>query len=229
VGPTGPSRGLCDLPRRGRASAQHQGPAVADNEYRIFHRNGDIRWVRDIAQSLCDETGTPVAIQGALYDITDAKRAEEERERLQAQLTQAQRMEAVGRLAGGIAHDFNNLLSAILGYSELALRDVDKDTRAGRSLLGVCEVVRQAKGLTQQILAFGRRQVLMMTVLDWNVEIGSSAMILRRLIARTSRSRSTDNPTSAACARTAPSSNRSSSIWPSMPGTPCRTAAGSRS
>jgi two-component system cell cycle sensor histidine kinase/response regulator CckA len=112
----------------------------------------------------------------------ETKRAEEEKDRLQAQLIHAQKMEAIGRLAGGVAHDFNNLLTAILGYAELAMMGLPEGGRAAQCLSGIRDVVRQSQGLTQQILAFSRRQMLKMAVIDLNAELLSAGKMLRRLI-----------------------------------------------
>jgi two-component system cell cycle sensor histidine kinase/response regulator CckA len=115
-------------------------------------------------------------------DITARRRAEEEREKLQAQLLQAQKMEAVGRLAGGVAHDFNNLLTIILGHAELGRFEVaDAEPLASR-LANIHEAGQRARDLTQQILAFSRRQVLRMATLDLNSELRSVEKMLRRLI-----------------------------------------------
>ena len=83
--------------------------------------------------------------------------AEHERKRLEAQLRQAQKMEAIGTLAGGIAHDFNNILTAILGYTELALNDIRQDSAVRRYLQEVRKAGQRAKTLVQQILTFSRR------------------------------------------------------------------------
>lgn len=90
------------------------------------------------------------------HDVTERKRAEEERQRLQAQLFQAQKLEALGTLAGGIAHDFNNMLSAIIGFTDLALDEIPQGSVAHRNLQEVLQASRRAKGLIQQMLTFSR-------------------------------------------------------------------------
>jgi two-component system cell cycle sensor histidine kinase/response regulator CckA len=134
------------------------------------------------ASPVMDALGRVSSVVGIATDVTARRRAEEEQEKLRAQLIQAQKMEAIGRLAGGVAHDFNNLLTGILGFSELALLDVGPDCEAGQCLLSLNEVVGQCKELTQQILAFSRQQVLTMTVLDVNAVILSAGKMLRRII-----------------------------------------------
>jgi PAS domain S-box-containing protein len=126
--------------------------------------------------------GSVVSALLVFRNITDRRRAEQEKERLQSQLIQAQKMEAIGRLAGGIAHDFNNMLTGILGYAELALADLDPAHAAVECLQGTIDVVAQCKALTSQILAFGRKQVLSMAVVDLNEVILSAGKMLRRII-----------------------------------------------
>jgi PAS domain S-box-containing protein len=92
-----------------------------------------------------------------VFDITDRKRAEEESEKLQAQLQQAQKVEAIGTLAGGIAHDFNNILGAIIGYTEIADLQVSEGSKAKESLKEVLKAGRRARDLVKQILTFSRR------------------------------------------------------------------------
>jgi PAS domain S-box-containing protein len=109
------------------------------------------------------------------HDITD-------RRRLEAQLRQAQKMEAVGRLAGGVAHDFNNVLTAISGYAELLLREIAADDSRHTKVLGILRGADQAAALTRQLLAFSRRQMVRPRVLDLNEVIDEMEDLLRRLI-----------------------------------------------
>ncbi len=96
---------------------------------RWIHRDGHTFWTMASHVPILDEQGKVIAIEGILRDITNQKLAEQERELLQAQLSRAQRLEAVGRLASGVAHNFNNLLTGIVGYSELALMKLPVDSR----------------------------------------------------------------------------------------------------
>ena len=119
--------------------------------------------------------GRTVKITGAFQDIT-------ERKRLEAQLSQSQRLEAVGQLAGGIAHDFNNLLTAIRGYAELARRGLGEDELRLDDLGEVIANADRAAALIRQLLAFGRRQVLEPRVVDPAEVVGDMASMLRRLL-----------------------------------------------
>ncbi|HKI49809.1 MAG TPA: PAS domain S-box protein, partial [Desulfobacteria bacterium] len=107
--------------------------------------------------AFCDGKGTVIGLIGVLIDITERKQGEEKRRRLETQLQQAQKMESIGTLAGGIAHDFNNILSVIIGYAELALDDVDKDSLIENRLQEIYSAGNRAKELVKQILAFARQ------------------------------------------------------------------------
>ncbi|HWT83147.1 MAG TPA: ATP-binding protein, partial [Candidatus Methylomirabilis sp.] len=122
-----------------------------------------------------DEHGKPAAIEGTLIDIT-------ERKRLEAQLRQSAKMEAVGRLAGGVAHDFNNLLTAILGYSDLMLERLPSDSQLHRYVREVKKAGDRAASLTRQLLAFSRQQVLAPQILNLNSVVADTQKMLRRLI-----------------------------------------------
>ncbi|GAB4239887.1 MAG: hypothetical protein OHK0028_17880 [Deltaproteobacteria bacterium] len=126
--------------------------------------------------------GRPARLVLAI-DVTERKRAEEERDLLQKQLTQAQRMDAIGRLAGGVAHDFNNLLVVILGHAELLLgRMGTSDPAAADSLKEIRKAGERAAQLTRQLLAFGRKQILAMKTIDLNRVIAEFEGMLSRLI-----------------------------------------------
>jgi PAS domain S-box-containing protein len=127
-----------------------------EDECRIREKGGEYRHFAVRAVPVLDNAGSIREWVGTSIDITTRKQAEEERQRLQAQLFQAQKLEAVGTLAGGIAHDFNNILTVMLGCTELAMDEVPVATEAYANLEEVLKAGRRAKALVQQILAFSR-------------------------------------------------------------------------
>jgi signal transduction histidine kinase len=131
------------------------GDAPHPYEFQGVRKDGSAIWVETLAR-LVNWQGEP-ATQAAVVDITARKRAEAQREQLQAQLLQAQKLEAIGTLAGGIAHDFNNILGSILGYSELALEDVPRESGVRRYLQEVVTAGKRARDLVRQILTFSRK------------------------------------------------------------------------
>jgi signal transduction histidine kinase/CheY-like chemotaxis protein len=118
----------------------------------------------------------------AVEDVSERKRSEEALLRSQEHLRQAQKMEAIGRLAGGIAHDFNNLLTAIIGYSALLLDTLDGNETALQQVQQIKSAGDRAAALTRQLLAFSRRQVLQPKVLDLNLIVADFDRMLRRLV-----------------------------------------------
>jgi PAS domain S-box-containing protein len=147
-----------------------------NGEYRLVGRDGRTIWVRDQMVLVRDERGEPLCFQGFLLDITARKQLEE-------QLEQSQRLDVVGRLAGGIAHDFNNLMTAINGYTGFALeRAGDHDPRLRSDLQEVQRAADRAASLTQQLLAFSRRQVLQPRPVDLGTVVGDVHDLLARLI-----------------------------------------------
>lgn len=120
-----------------------------------LRKDGSALWLETMAR-LVEWDGEP-ATQATVVDITARKRAEAEREQLQAQLFEAQKMEAIGTLAGGIAHDFNNILGIILGYTELTLMDVTPASVVHTRLMKVLNAGKRARDLVRQILTFSRK------------------------------------------------------------------------
>jgi len=115
-------------------------------------------------------------------DITDQRAGEEALRRSEEQLRHSQKLEAIGQLAGGIAHDFNNLLTGILSYSELVLQELRPDDPIRGDIEQIRHAGQRAAGLTRQLLAFGRRQVLQPRVLSLNACVGEVDGMLRRLV-----------------------------------------------
>jgi PAS domain S-box-containing protein len=134
-----------------------------------------VRWLSGAGRFLLDDHGTPVRGVGISQDVT-------EQHALQAQFLQAQKMDAVGRLAGGVAHDFNNVLTVILGFCELLLADGDSNDRRQADIGEIHKAGLRAAGLTRQLLAFSRKQVIEPTTLDLNVVIAEMQVMLGRLI-----------------------------------------------
>ena len=131
---------------------------------------------------LFDEHETIVGAIGVALDITERMAAEDRLRESEEQLRQAQKMEAIGRLAGGVAHDFNNLLTAISGYSELLLDEFEPETTQHEYLAEIAKATERAGLLTQQLLAFSRRQVLEPRVIDLNTIVLDTGKMVRRLI-----------------------------------------------
>ena len=142
-------------------------------------KDGSLYDVEVSVQYLPTENGRLVIF---LRDITMVKEAEKEKELLQAQLLQAQKMESVGRLAGGVAHDFNNMLSVILGYGELALEQTNPAQQLHTALQEIMNAARRSADITRQLLAFARKQTISPRVIDMNKTIAGMTGMLQRLI-----------------------------------------------
>ena len=153
--------------------------AAAGTDFSIQHRTtipgGLVRWLSGTGRVHLDGEGQPSRGVGISQDVT-------ERRTLEEQYQQAQKMEAIGRLAGGVAHDFNNLLTVILGYCELLLTDLDQDTLRQGAIKEIQSAGTRAAGLTRQLLAFSRKQIIELKLLDVNAVITDMRVMLARLI-----------------------------------------------
>lgn len=134
------------------------------------------------AKAVVGPDGRVSGTRGTAYDITERKQAEAERERLRAQLTQAQKMESIGRLAGGVAHDFNNMLGVILGHTEMALDRIEPCAPLRADLEQIQTAAERSADLTRQLLAFARKQTVAPRVLDLNETVQGMLKMLGRLI-----------------------------------------------
>jgi PAS domain S-box-containing protein len=142
---------------------------------RWLHKTGTVKWIEQRNVLLCDEHGQPLAIEGIARDVT-------ERRSLEDQVQRAQRLESVGRLAGGVAHDFNNMLTVINGFTKMAVDDLSPGSAVRENLSEVLTAAERAAGLTQQLLAFSRKQLIQPNVLSLNTAVLDIRKMLQRLI-----------------------------------------------
>ncbi|MBN1944981.1 MAG: PAS domain S-box protein [Bradymonadales bacterium] len=139
-------------------------------------------WVDARSYPLLDEQGNIIQIIEHLRDITREKQAEVDRTRLEEQLEQSRKLEAIGRLAGGVAHDFNNILTSILGYTEMVLADFDPDHPHRQNLEEVVKAGQSATQLTSQLLTFSRKQIIAPRLLWLNEAVAGAKRMLERII-----------------------------------------------
>jgi PAS domain S-box-containing protein len=151
-------------------------------QFRLRRRDGTDLWISIHANPLFDAAGNYESALVLATDITEQLKAEAALDRSEAQLRQAQKMEAIGSLAGGVAHDFNNLLSVILGYTELIVADLKPADPLRADLMEVRSAGLRATALTRQLLAFSRQQVLQPRVLELNDVVKGVEKMLGRLV-----------------------------------------------
>ena len=164
------------------AAALASGAIIWREEYRIRRKDGSYAWVLHRARLEHSSDGRVIRKIGAMLDVTSLREAREALRRSEDQLRQAAKMEAVGRLAGGVAHDFNNLLTSVLGHADLALSALPPDDPLQDDLQEIRAAGTRAAALTQQLLAFSRKQVLEPRVLDLNTVVSGISKMLRRTI-----------------------------------------------
>jgi len=149
--------------------------------FRLKHRSGEYRWVEMYGAGI--RRGEEIVlIEGYLVDITERKRTEEEKGRLEEQLRHAQKMEAVGTLAGGVAHDFNNLLQAVQGYAEILLQEKSEGDPGYREIKEITRAAKKGAELTKHLLTFSRRVEGKRRLLDLNHEVNQALELLERTI-----------------------------------------------
>lgn len=153
-----------------------------DTEYWIICPSGDHKYIRMIGEIAFDRKSNSRLMVGTVQDITERKRAEEERQKLEIQLRQAQKMEAVGQLAGGVAHDFNNMLYVISGYSELIIDDLPPDNPIRKKVEMIMKTTQRASTLVRQLLLFSRKEAMQLKYIDLNELIGNLIKMIRRMI-----------------------------------------------
>ena len=164
-----------------RRGAQKNGVSF-DREIAITRENGETLDVHVFVDIVVDKDGKPQITKGVVMDIRERARAREALQNTEAQLIQAQKMESIGRLAGGVAHDYNNVSSIIIGYSELALEEMDKGNPLYTSFQEILNAARRSTAITRQLLAFARKQTVSPTILDLNRTLEGMLKMLGRLI-----------------------------------------------
>ena len=157
----------------------HQGVVF---ETEILRKDNSLIPVEIHGKIIFDEHGHPVGLQGTTRDISERRKAEEVKERLEQQFHQAQKLESVGRLAGGIAHDLNNLLSPIIGYGEMLQEEEIDGSLREEAANAILNAGKRARDLVRQILAFSRKQTLAFTAINLNDLLKKFEKLLRRTV-----------------------------------------------
>ena len=149
--------------------------SLRSSKKRLYRADGTEFWALISTSLTLDDSDTELICDGTLRDIRSFKEVED-------QLRQSQKMDAVGQLAGGVAHDFNNLLTAIIGFAETVNMELPQDSETSNDVRQILEAARRAAGLTRQLLAFGRQQVLSPEVLELPEVVSTLQDLMRRLI-----------------------------------------------
>jgi PAS domain S-box-containing protein len=182
---------VTDIRRQLYADAQERDAVIAKlmngetllgHELEFIRGDGQHIWVAISAHVIRDQGDRPRCLQGFLVDITKRKRAEADRAALEVQLLQAQKMQSIGLLAGGVAHDFNNLLSPIIGFTDLMLLDLPPGDPMRDPLVTIGKAAERGRDLVRQLLAFGRKQVLRVEIVDLRKVVTDFESMLRRAL-----------------------------------------------
>ncbi len=144
--------------------------------------DGSFKYMETIKAPIFDDEGHIIGLAGVSREVTERMVAEEEKSRLEEQLRQSQKLEAVGRLAGGVAHDFNNLLTGINGYAEMLLCTLDPDTELYSEIEQIQKAGQRAASLTNQLLAFSRKQIIHPKIIQIDGVIAQAQKLLARVI-----------------------------------------------
>ncbi len=170
---------------RQRLEQTAKGVPIAGAEYRIVRPDGEIRWIFAQSEMIRDAKGAVVTVIGTMHDITDPKKAQQERADLERQLNQSQKLEAVGKLTGGVAHDFNNLLTVITGRLEMLGEELE-DRPVLREWVRICATAAgRGAALTRSMLAFSRQQPLNPVEIDLSVALRDMVELLPRTLGET--------------------------------------------
>lgn len=171
-----------DFFRKHDAAAIEAGKPTMNEEVVTYADDGHLELLETIKTPVYSSTGKLIGVLGIARDITERKRAEDERQKLLNQLYQARKIDAIGRLAGGVAHDFNNMLAVIIGRSELARMSLSPSDSVYKDLCDIEAMGKRSADLTRQLLAFARKQPIVPEILDLNETIENMLKMLRRLI-----------------------------------------------
>jgi PAS domain S-box-containing protein len=165
-----------------RFRASWWAPGTEPLVVRWRRADGQTAWTEQRAVAIRDGAGAVIAVEGILRDITDSTLAEQQRQHLERQLRQAERLESLGQLAGGVAHDFNNLLAVINGYADLVSSALPAGDPLRADLDGISNAARRGADLTRQLLLFSRLEPSAPQTLDLNAVVADTEQLLRRTI-----------------------------------------------
>jgi PAS domain S-box-containing protein len=158
------------------AGATENNNSIEPDEFSVTCKNGK-QLIMIISANVI---GNTMII--SFFDITERKESEKEREKLQQQLYQSQKLDAIGILAGGVAHDFNNMLAGIMGYTEMTIKDMDPSDPLQKNLYTILDITKRSASLTRQLLSFARKQTIEPIIFDLNEAIEAILKMIRRII-----------------------------------------------